>query len=793
MKVFSSIRKIRKLAEQVDELAEKYKAMDDSELKGQTAILKERLTIGETLDDILPEAFATAREASTRTLGMTPYLEQVMGAIILHQGNLAEVKTGEGKTLMATMAVYLNALEGKGVHVITVNEYLAQRDAEWNKPLYEFLGLSVGVNLRVMSNAQKQEMYSRDVLYTTNAEAGFDYLRDNLAISTKDRVMRGLSTAFIDEADSVLIDEARTPLIISGGKKESANLYKSVDKFCKTLIAPTYKFDKVKHKEVAVTGDYEVDAKSKQVILREIGQSKAELFFKVANLYAPENAQLVHHIKQALKANFAMENGVEYIVQDDKVIIVDQFTGRVMLGRTFSDGLHQALEAKEGVTINEEVATTATITYQNFFRLYDKLAGMTGTAKTEEEEFISTYNMKVIQVPTHKPVIRVDAPDRIFGSKEAKYEAIVADVKKYHAKGQPILLGTPSVDVSELLSKRLKKEKIPHVVLNAKQNAEEADIIAKAGQKNAITIATNMAGRGTDIQLTDETRELGGLVVLGAEKHEARRIDNQLRGRSGRQGDAGYSQFYVSLEDDLMKRFGSEKLRKYIGDGEIEEVGMVNKSIEVAQKQIEGANFDARKNLLDYDDVLRRQREIIYAQRNRILESDDTHEMVHGIVDNIIDEAVQASRGNLGLDMNYLKDNIKAMGIPETLIPERTKGMPIRGFIKKLQKNVWEDYNNRLDEMATKQQFLDFEKEVVLRNLDHEWVEHIDKMTMLRQSINLRSYSQENPLQQYVQEGFWMFEDMNERIGMSIVNFLEKIQFKKEGKATAWFCNPIKP
>lgn len=757
--------------------------MSDEELKSQTQVFRNRLDKGETLDQILPEAFATAREASTRTLGMTPYIEQVMGAIILHQGNLAEVKTGEGKTLMATMAVYLNALTGNGVHMVTVNEYLAQRDADLNRPLYEFLGITVGVNLRELSQTQKQQAYNCDVMYTTNSELGFDYLRDNLAISTKDRVMRGLYTAFIDEADSVLIDEARTPLIISGGRKETEDVYKKADKFVKTLIAPEYQFDKDKQKEVAISGDYEVDKKTKQIALRETGQQKAEKWFKVPNLYSVNNAQLVHHINQALKANYVMAKEVEYIVQDDKIIIVDQFTGRIMPGRNFSEGLHQALEAKEGVTINEETATTATITYQNFFRLYDKLSGMTGTAKTEEEEFLSTYNMKVLQVPTHLPVIRVDADDRIFNTKENKYKHIIEDVKKYHAKGQPILLGTPSVDVSEVLSAKLKKENIPHVVLNAKQNQDEAEIIAKAGQKNAITIATNMAGRGTDIQLTEETRELGGLVVLGAEKHESRRIDNQLRGRSGRQGDPGYSCFYVSLEDDLMVRFGSEKLKKFFVDtDELESTKMVSKSITMAQKQIEGMNFDSRKNLLDYDDVLRRQREIIYAQRNRILESDNTHEMVHAIMDDMVKQCVVAAKGNFSVDYPMMKENLERISIHPLIIPTQkdTQRKRFSRLVSDLQERVWNDYQAKINTLATKEYFYNLEKEVVLRNIDHEWVRHIDRMDKLRKAIGLRGYSQENPLQQYVQEGFYMFEDMNERIGVNIVHVLESIQIQRE-------------
>lgn len=780
-----NIKKIEKLALVVDSLANKYKAMDDDELRNQTSILRGRLE-KETLDDILPDAFAVAREASTRTLGMTPYKEQIMGAIILHQGDIAEVKTGEGKTLMATMAVYLNALKGEGVHLITVNEYLAGRDAQLNKPLYDFLGITVGVNYHELSPGEKRRAYECDVTYTTNAELGFDYLRDNLVVTKNDRVMRGLKTAFIDEADSVLIDEARTPLIISSGHKKTANLYEKADKFVKSLIAPTYEYDKEKNTEVALTGDYEVDQQSQQVILRESGQKKAESWFKLDNLYSADNTQLVHHIRQALKANYAMEKEVEYIVVADEVVIVDQFTGRVMPGREFSDGLHQALEAKEGVTINEETATTATITYQNFFRLYDKLAGMTGTAKTEEEEFLSTYNMRVIQVPTHLPIIREDARDRIFVTKEGKYKAIIEEVKKYHAKGQPILLGTPSVEVSEVLSEMLSKEGIKHVVLNAKQNQQEAEIISHAGEKDSITIATNMAGRGTDIQLTDKTRELGGLVVLGAEKHESRRIDNQLRGRSGRQGDPGYSCFFVSLEDDIMMRFGAKNVKKlfYNSEGdkdiELESNRMLDRAITSAQKRIEGLNFDTRKNILDFDDVLRRQREIIYAQRNRILESQDTHGMVHSIMDSIIEKSVEASKGARRVDYNYLKDNLENLHIDPLMIPteEEVKKTSAKKLTEDLKLKIWNQYQEKVSEVTRLSGFYQFEKEIVLRNLDYEWVEHIDTMDKLRKAINLRGYSQENPLQQYIQEGYWMFEDMNDRIEMSVMVALQSLHIQ---------------
>lgn len=653
------LNKLEKMADKVLALEPGISKLSDDELKNKTVEFRGRLENGETTEDILYEAFAVAREAAYRVINEKPYKVQIMGSLAMNLGDIAEMKTGEGKTLTATMAVYLNALEGKGVHVITVNEYLAGRDAAWMGEIYRFLGLTVGVNKRELSPREKREAYNCDITYTTNSELGFDYLRDNMVTDVKDRVMRGLHMAIIDEVDSVLIDESRTPLIISGGKKQTANLYIGADRFVKTLTAPEYETDKHTHEKTLVSGDYDIDEKTRQVMLSEEGVKKAEKFFNIDNLYDIEHTQLVHHINQALRANYIMMKGVEYVVNDEQeIVIVDQFTGRMMPGRAYSDGLHQAIEAKEGVPIKEETSTLATITYQNFFRLYEKLAGMTGTAKTEEEEFLSTYNMKVIVIPTNKPVVRDDMPDEIYARKEDKYRALVNRVKELHEKGQPVLVGTIAVETSELISKMLKKEKIPHEVLNAKNHAREAEIVAKAGQVGSVTIATNMAGRGTDIKLSPASRELGGLAVLGSERHESRRIDNQLRGRSGRQGDPGFSKFYVSLEDSLMVRFGGDKLQGLfdkMGDEQIESK-TVTKSITMAQKRVEGFNFDSRKQLLDYDDVLRRQREIIYAQRNKILESESVHDMVKVIFEKVIDQTLQANLSDSKKDRSIFRD-----------------------------------------------------------------------------------------------------------------------------------------
>lgn len=778
------ISSLGKEADKVLKLEPQMQALSDDELRACTEKYKERLKNGETVEDILYEAFATAREAAYRVINEKPYRVQIMGALAMHKGDIAEMKTGEGKTLTATMAVYANALAGQGVHVITVNEYLAGRDAAWMGEIYRFLGLTVGVNKRELSPKQKKEAYDCDITYTTNSELGFDYLRDNMVTRVEDRVMRGLHMAIIDEVDSVLIDESRTPLIISGGKKNTANLYIQADKFVKTLIAPEYETDSFTHEKKLVSGDYDIDEKTRQVMLSEDGVTKAEKYFKISNLYDVDHTQLVHHINQALRANYIMTKEVEYVVSDEQeIVIVDQFTGRLMPGRAYSDGLHQAIEAKEGVPIKEETSTLATITYQNFFRLYEKLAGMTGTAKTEEEEFLSTYNMRVVCIPTNRPIAREDLPDEIYAHKSDKFEALVREVKALHHKGQPVLVGTIAVETSELISQMLKKEGVPHNLLNAKNHAKEAEIVALAGRPKSVTIATNMAGRGTDIKLTAESRELGGLAVLGSERHESRRIDNQLRGRSGRQGDPGFSRFYVSLEDDLMVRFGGNKLQKLFEkvDDEKIESKAVTRSITMAQKRVEGYNFDARKQLLDYDDVLRRQREIIYEERNKVLESQEVHEMVHTIFENTLNATVDANlTDKKSVDCTSLEKSLEMMGLQDNRAVhaselENKKVDEVKAY---LLGKVWKGYEDEIH--LVKDQFYPFEKTVVLRNIDRNWIQHIDQMDKLRGGIYLRSYAQNNPLQQYVEEGFQMFDEMNARINQEITFFLLKVRIRQE-------------
>lgn len=778
------ISSLGKEADKVLKLEPQMQALSDDELRACTEKYKERLKNGETVEDILYEAFATAREAAYRVINEKPYRVQIMGALAMHKGDIAEMKTGEGKTLTATMAVYANALAGQGVHVITVNEYLAGRDAAWMGEIYRFLGLTVGVNKRELSPKQKKEAYDCDITYTTNSELGFDYLRDNMVTRVEDRVMRGLHMAIIDEIDSVLIDESRTPLIISGGKKNTANLYIQADKFVKTLIAPEYETDSFTHEKKLVSGDYDIDEKTRQVMLSEDGITKAEKYFKISNLYDVDHTQLVHHINQALRANYIMTKEVEYVVSDEQeIVIVDQFTGRLMPGRAYSDGLHQAIEAKEGVPIKEETSTLATITYQNFFRLYEKLAGMTGTAKTEEEEFLSTYNMRVVCIPTNRPIAREDLPDEIYAHKSDKFEALVREVKALHHKGQPVLVGTIAVETSELISQMLKKEGVPHNLLNAKNHAKEAEIVALAGRPKSVTIATNMAGRGTDIKLTAESRELGGLAVLGSERHESRRIDNQLRGRSGRQGDPGFSRFYVSLEDDLMVRFGGNKLQKLFEkvDDEKIESKAVTRSITMAQKRVEGYNFDARKQLLDYDDVLRRQREIIYEERNKVLESQEVHEMVHTIFENTLNATVDANlTDKKSVDCTSLEKSLEMMGLQDNRAVhaselENKKVDEVKAY---LLDKVWKGYEDEIH--LVKDQFYPFEKTVVLRNIDRNWIQHIDQMDKLRGGIYLRSYAQNNPLQQYVEEGFQMFDEMNARINQEITFFLLKVRIRQE-------------
>ena len=762
---------IEKAVRPTEDYSKQMEALSDDELKAKTEEFRERLKNGETLDDIMCEAFAVAREAARRVIGEYPYFCQLEGACVLHRGDIAEMKTGEGKTLTSVMAVYLNALEGKGVHVVTVNEYLASRDCEWMGSIHRFLGLTVGLNLRQLTPAQKKAAYNCDITYTTNSEVGFDYLRDNMVTRIEDRVLRPLNFALVDEVDSILIDESRTPLIISAGAKKTANLYLSADRFVKRLKAEE---------------DYVVDIKEKGVQLTEAGVAKAEKSFGLENLYSMENTNLVHYISQALKANYIMKKDVEYVVEEGEVIIVDQNTGRKMPGREYSDGLHQALEAKEGLQIKEESITYATITYQNFFRLYNKLAGMTGTAKTEEEEFLSIYNMRVVEIPTHRPVARIDYPDLVFGTKKAKFEALIKEVEELHAKGQPVLVGTISVETSELISKMLKAKRIRHEVLNAKNHAREADIIAKAGKEGSVTIATNMAGRGTDIKLTEESRALGGLAVLGSERHESRRIDNQLRGRSGRQGDPGFSRFYVSLEDDLMVRFGSERVQgmfEMMGDAPIEN-GMVTKSITSAQKRVEGLNFDMRKTLLDYDDVLRQQRETIYDQRNYILENEDIHsvvyEMFKRVVENVVDLRVSKDGKKEVINYEEIVNVFKRMGLKEGMEVKDIEGLGYDDTKEKCLNIVWGYYEDKIKDY--KEQVLPIEKTMVLRVIDRAWVFHIDTMAKLRDGIGLRSYAQNNPLQAYVEEGFELFEEMMKNISTEVVVFCLNVKVVVRGK-----------
>ena len=764
------LREIRKIADKVDELAPKMSAMDEEELKAQTAKLKGRLANGETLDDILPEAYATVREAAKRVIGEYPYYVQIVGAIVLHQGDIAEMKTGEGKTLTSVMPVYLNALEGKGVHVVTVNEYLAGRDAKWMGQIHEYLGLTVGLNLRAMTPAMKRKAYECDITYPTNSEVGFDYLRDNMVTNVKDRVLRPLNFALVDEVDSILIDESRTPLIISGGQKKTANLYIQSDRL-------------VKRMEENV--DYEVDIKSKTVSLLEPGVDKAEAAFHIDNLYDLENTNYVHHINMALKANYIMTRDVEYVVKDKKVIIVDQFTGRMMEGRQYSDGLHQAIEAKENVPIKEETVTMATITYQNFFRLYSKLAGMTGTAKTEEEEFLAIYNMRVMEIPTNRPVIRKDYPDAVYGTKKAKFQALIQEIEEVHATGQPILVGTISVEVSEFLDKLLNQRKIRHEVLNAKNHAREAEIIAKAGQKGAVTIATNMAGRGTDIKLGEGVRELGGLAVLGTEHHDSRRIDNQLRGRSGRQGDPGYSRFYVSVQDELMVRFSGERMEalfQQLGDVPVESK-TITKAIASAQRRVEGYNFDIRKSLLEYDDVLRQQREIIYEQRNFVLDHDDVRPIIKGmfdrVVENIVTGNIDPNDKSRKVDVNGVLSSLKKMSLSEDVVTkDMISGKSSEDMVPLIQEAVWNSYVNKIAKVD--EEIKPMEKVMVLRIIDRAWINHIDMMDKLRSGIGLRSYAQSNPLQAYVEEGYQMFEEMLSHISEEVVAFCIRLQIKYE-------------
>ena len=768
---YRELKRFRKIADEVVALDEEYSKLTDTELQNKTEEFKDRLRNGETLDDILVEAFATAREAAFRVIGEKHFYVQILGGLAIHYGNIAEMKTGEGKTLTSVLPAYLNALTGDGVHIITVNEYLAGRDAEWMGGIHRFLGLTVGVNRRDLSPKEKQEQYACDILYSTNNEIGFDYLRDNMVVRSTDRVQRKLNFAIIDEVDSVLIDEARTPLIISGGEMANSNLYVQADRYAKSL-----KEDK----------DFIYDEKTKSVNLTESGSDKAEATFHVKNLYDIDNAKLLHFINQALRANYSMKNDVDYVVQNDEIVIVDQFTGRLMKGRAYSDGLHQAIEAKEGVTINEETKTMATITFQNLFRMYKKLSGMTGTAKTEEEEFRNIYNMYVVEIPTNKPVIRIDAPDLVYATKEAKYKAIIAFVKERYEKGQPVLIGTIAIETSELISNLLKQAKIPHEILNAKNHEREAEIISKIGLNKSVTIATNMAGRGTDIKLSDETRALGGLCVVGTERHESRRIDNQLRGRSGRQGDPGYTQFFVSMRDDLMVRFGSDRIGAMMenmgfGDNSIQSKTFT-KSVGTAQKRVEGNNFDIRKSLLQYDDVMNNQREIIYDKRNKILDNESIHEMILSTFRHHIEDLVNSHLAPEGYlteeDYEDIREFANENLLKKDLKKKEIEGLEAPEIIDLLAKKVIDEYETKLKELP--QEVTDeFEKVITLQVLDNYWMEHINTMSHLREGIHLRGYAQEDPLRAYTMEGFDMFDSMLQKIDKDVSIMLLKAEIRQ--------------
>lgn len=768
---YKELQKFGALADQIDALDEEYQALSDYELAAKTDEFKRRYNDGESLEDLLVEAFATAREASYRMIGEKPYYVQLVGGIAIHKGNIAEMKTGEGKTLTSVMPAYLNALSGKGVHIVTVNEYLADRDAKWMGEIYKFLGLTVGVNLRDLNAKEKREQYDCDVLYTTNNELGFDYLRDNMVVRLEERVQRKLNFAIVDEVDSVLIDEARTPLIISGGELKSISLYTDADKFSKRL----------KDKQ-----DFIYDEKTKSVTLTEEGVKKAEKFFKVQNLYEVGQTNLIHHINQALKANYSMRNDVDYVVKDDKIVIVDQFTGRLMEGRAYSDGLHQAIEAKENVTINQETKTLATITFQNLFRMYSKLSGMTGTAKTEEEEFRNIYNMYVIVIPTNRPIIRVDEPDLVYATQKGKYMALIDEIERRHKIGQPMLVGTIAIETNELISQMLKKRKIPHEILNAKNHAREAEIIAKAGEKHSVTIATNMAGRGTDIKLTDETRALGGLSVLGTERHESRRIDNQLRGRSGRQGDPGHSQFFISMEDELMVRFGTDRIKGMLQSIGFEETQAIQsktftRSISTAQTRVEGNNFDIRKQLLQYDDVMNNQREIMYGRRNEILENESIHNtVIETIKDHVKDQVMGHFFPDNKLDKEDYADIID---YTNSLLRSKIKfadikDMSAEDMIDFIFNKLLKEYETKIADVPTEISE-EFEKVITLNVVDKYWTEHINTMAHLREGIHLRSYAQEDPLRSYTVEGFELFDQMLQNIDREVTLFLVKSEIQQ--------------
>ena len=842
------LKGFEKIADQIDAMEPKFEAMTNKELKSMTNTFKDRLAKGETLDDILPEAFATVREASKRVLGMRHYKVQLIGGMVLHQGRIAEMKTGEGKTLVATAPVYLNALEGKGVHVVTVNDYLAKRDKEEMGKVYEFLGLTVGVIVHGQSPEERRKQYECDITYGTNNEYGFDYLKDNMVIHKEQRVQRELNYAIVDEVDSILIDEARTPLIISGPGDKSTHLYTDANTFVLTLKRPskTQQEKTEEEKELPSDGDYEIDEKQKAVSLSESGIKKAELYFNVENITDVEHTELFHHINQALKAHAIMKKDVDYVSKDGEIVIVDEFTGRLMFGRRYSEGLHQAIEAKEGLHVQRESKTLATITFQNFFRMYSKLAGMTGTAKTEEEEFKSIYKMDVVQIPTNKPILRQDLPDVVYKNERGKFNAVAEDILERHAKNQPVLVGTVSIEKSELLSQILKRKGIKHEVLNAKNHEKEAEIIAKAGRLGAVTIATNMAGRGTDIVLggnplfltkkelkkhgfTDDSikrvdtsidaeelaenedlakaketfdslyhqfkdqaakeqeavKEAGGLAIIGTERHESRRIDNQLRGRSGRQGDPGSSRFYIGLDDDLMRLFGSERIQ-----GVVERIGleedmpiehkMLTKSIENAQKKVEGRNFGIRKHVLQYDDVMNKQRQVIYAERSSVLEGEDIHEYIQSMIKDRIGAAVEAYTEDKKVDYTELKHYLYTSFMPaESLEVEGLETLQGEELIEKIYEIALAIYKEK-EEVITPERMREIERIILLQCVDSHWIDHIDAMDQLRQGIGLRALGQQDPVIAYKLEGFNMFDEMVDQIRQDTVRYLFGITIEKQ-------------
>ena len=772
------IRRLEKMADKVFKYEDQMAALTDDQLKAKTVEFKERYQNGESLDSLLYEAFAVVREGAKRVLGLFPYKVQVMGGIVLHHGDVPEMRTGEGKTLTATMPVYLNALSGKGVHVVTVNEYLSERDATEMGELYSWLGLSVGINLAAKSPMEKKEAYECDITYSTNSEIGFDYLRDNMVVRAENMVQRPLNYALVDEVDSILIDEARTPLIVSGANAvETSQLYHMADHYVKSL-------DK---------DDYIIDVQSKTIGLSDSGIDKAESYFKLENLYDIENVALTHFIDNALRANYIMLLDIDYVVSEEQeILIVDQFTGRTMEGRRYSDGLHQAIEAKEGVPIQDETKTSASITYQNLFRMYKKLSGMTGTGKTEEEEFREIYNIRVIPIPTNRPVQRIDHSDLLYASIEAKFKAVVEDVKARYQKGQPVLVGTVAVETSDYISKKLVAAGVPHEVLNAKNHYREAQIIMNAGQRGAVTIATNMAGRGTDIKLGEGVRELGGLCVIGTERHESRRIDNQLRGRSGRQGDPGESQFYLSLEDDLMKRFGSERLKGIFErlnmSEEAIESRMLTRQVEAAQKRVEGNNYDTRKQVLQYDDVMREQREIIYAQRYDVITADrdlapEIHSMIKRTIGRVVDGHARAKQDEkLEAILNFAKYNL----LPEDSITmEDLSGLSDKAIKEELFQRALKVYDSQVSKLRDEEAVKEFQKVLILRVVDNKWTDHIDALDQLRNAVGLRGYAQNNPVVEYQAEGFRMFNDMIGSIEFDVTRLMMKAQIHEQERPQA--------